>query len=1170
MVTYDPAQPTELLAYSEFCTYPDISVLRSDNWIRWLNVRFCVDLPITLMNTMFFNYNIYNLDHPETLKFVMSELFYREHRITYMITVKPPNYNSIDKLKLDYSLIENYGKSYYSTQYSLPTCNKYSSVIIVQRADVFPAITFRKALPEDNDDVLEMIDYEEPDLRIEHGDFYIAEVLMGTDESIEQDKIIVGEQVIEGSSDTTNIGLMWLTEEIDIPKLIQNYDLERMGNLLTFTPAAEHEVVQMTVNSTEQKAYYKLFTEIALDNLTARTILGGLMNDTSIASVTSSCKMRIISEEGKIKGEKKTYYEREFVFLKFRYIYEALRKRDHYLENRKRIIDVVFDTPKDRTNNESQNLKKASNAFLLKRFNLHPSKSVDCIYYFLNAMFSAYPEHDFGVVSISPCTTISNSLRKLLKYFTRVAHRPADDMPDEVFVTHRSSLCGDLSILPMTEDDEYHINKLIDRNISRQTVETLLSVAPEAAPHNDELIILKNKILDCILADYLQNPQTEFQILTIRCGKPVQPGEDTTIVGFIVLRSFRDYNSIRNQYILAPDEYHLAHARGEIVMLKLHPFFHMWSDEILRSVALKTGYLELYYLFPLKLLSLPNDLIINMMPVEPRRYKRNWFIDSQDSRYYKRHSAYVPFPKVNCVTDRLSVFHYNLLPTKFMGNTNTLVIVGFSNVCKAFLRLMVFSWNTTDLRFTKTNNCVPRLDITCIVMDGILEAEYDNEFQCRYCQDKTKCFIYNSNYSAFVRDATLRMDLRNWIHFVPGRLESIDRKSKVVTLENTCTIYYDKLLIMCDLTYSVTGKVAGGRIFPHNYAHINRQLDKIILYHKIQELRDNEMAKRILLIYGHDLAVFECIDFLLKHGNTAKDIVVVFPRFSEQSDYLNIPTIDKNLFDILVDQVKDLGIKTYESSQFVDWTLYQDEDFISKVTFKKLPRGPLFSVSCDLFINFTTVFLDHTLEKAFIKCGIEVNNGHILVDEDFRTNDEHIYAAGKFIQIRNDPNYQYKHTSARETAEKLMHALQLDQEKAFVERRYMRPCFFVALLPMDYMVTKITMPKRYLGGQLSNEFTEVMTTYEDGEFCRVRLNRKQVVEEIVCVTKANRTLFFLEPFCGKHESLLNNLKARWQMGWIKSFLKFFEEPWTELIMHERFEELQTKNRTALQSLLAKS
>lgn len=48
---------------------------------------------------------------------------------------------------------------------------------------------------------------------------------------------------------------------------------------------------------------------------------------------------------------------------------------------------------------------------------------------------------------------------------------------------------------------------------------------------------------------------------------------------------------------------------------------------------------------------------------------------------------------------------------------------------------------------------------------------------------------------------------------------------------------------------------------------------------------------------------------------------------------------------------------------------------------------------------------------------------------------------------------------------------------------------------------------------------------------------------------------------------MNHLVARFKNGFIDDFLTFFEQPWTECIMHDRFPEMQSKNRDTLISLL---
>lgn len=93
---------------------------------------------------------------------------------------------------------------------------------------------------------------------------------------------------------------------------------------------------------------------------------------------------------------------------------------------------------------------------------------------------------------------------------------------------------------------------------------------------------------------------------------------------------------------------------------------------------------------------LPNDLVSKMMPVEPRRMKRNWFMDTNSRTCLNRESAATELLQLNFMRDFFYVFRHNLSRSKYFGNQNALVIVGFSDVCKALLRLMIFGWNTPE------------------------------------------------------------------------------------------------------------------------------------------------------------------------------------------------------------------------------------------------------------------------------------------------------------------------------------------------------------------------------------------------------------------------------------------------------------------------------------------
>ncbi|KAM8711238.1 hypothetical protein ACLKA7_000386 [Drosophila subpalustris] len=1143
MVVYLNDDPTRFLAYCEFCIYPNIPVLSNDLWIQWIKCRFCVDLPISLMNTIFLNFYIHTASDDKILKLVILECFYREHKVGFVIICRPPNFKA-----KEYELLEKYGRVYFPSDFDMYTRKNLATIIIISRVGFMPTVTFRKALPEDNDDVIEMIDVEEPHMRAEHGDYYIAELLLGTSGKMDKDKIIVTEDTVQTGGSTD--GMMWLSEDIDIEELIKNYDLESVGNLVSCTPDAPHHTAKVDVYSAEHFGLRPVDTK----------------------SVDFDVHRSVILKH----VEKFKLTEQERCYAAFRYISDKLKSACSYLTRVSKTLEITYDAAHRRSSMKPKKhgLSAAGRAFALKNFILHPSLRMEYTFYYLQAMFSAYPEHDFCVVPVPPGTNYSLSLWALLKFFTRVPHRPDSVMSDEIFVCHRSSINTELSVYPLQNDDMHDIISMFPNYVPHQSsTETIITQHVHASQHtvlDDNMAV---QLLQHIAIDVLDNLKPEFSMWIVRCGNLGR--ENSTTVGFVVLRNFSNYESIYKQFWLPYDENYLTFDRGEIVMLRLHPYFHMWSDEILRTVSLRTGFRELFYFQQFKGMVMPNDLAFKMMPVEPRRMKRNWFIDTNHETCFRRLSRIVPLPRINCVKDNFYLFRHNLFPSKYIGNQNPLVIVGFSEICKAFLRLMIFSWNTPDFKNVNTANCLTYLDITVICKYGEIEAEYDFDLECAYCTDRSECYLNNGNYCPFVMDATQRLDLRNWIHFVPGKVEHIDCNEKVITLDNNCRIHYEKLLLLCDTKYGLPAdmqaKIPKGKVsdVPYNYAHINSRLDKIVLYYKILELCNSKLSKKRIIIYGYTLAIYECIDFLLKHGCQPEYITYVQPLKVQAPEYLNIPITDKNLDNILIEMIADLGIHIHESTNFEDFTFYKNVFFLKTANFRKYPHGEPLSLECDLFINFLENHLTAPTELMLLKSRIRVQDRQILVDENFCTNDPNIYAAGKNVSIIWQVFYQYTHTSELEMAERLVDILQLNQESnGDKDFRFSKPVMFRALLPMGHKIVKITTPKRYLLGKLDNTYSHVMTTYHDGDFCRIRMSTNQIVEEITCVTQhLHRPLVFLEYFCGKHDALLNNLKSRYQLGLIQNFISFFEEPWTEYIMHDRFVDMQAKNRLTLMGLM---
>ncbi|XP_017077843.1 cilia- and flagella-associated protein 61 [Drosophila eugracilis] len=1134
LLVYNKDEFNNLLAYSEFANHPSIPVLSNELWLHWLNVRFCIEFPITLLNSIFFNFFICKEGKRDLLKKIILEVFYNEHLVTYMIVVKPPNCP-----RGQYDAVQAFGKTFYPKFCKVSEQKNLPAVIVIQRKNIMPVLSFRKALPEDNDDIVEMIDSEDPELRREHGDFYIAEHLLNVDGSKRNDKIIIAEFEEEIADNVKGAGLMWLSDSIDIETLATNFHLERLSNLTRYTPGVKHIRAYFDVFSVEHSSTKEFYTKTQMDKIYK-------MHESKI---DQEC-------DGKTEA-------RDVLFGKYKYVYEELRKGIYYMKAHQDKLEIAFDLPPGEHShnvNKMQYLEKASNGFLLKLFQLHPLVRYEYTYYSLSAMFSAFPDLDYCVTMVPATSSTSPCQRELLRFFLPVAHRPSSSVTESLFVAHRSTLFGELRVQRVERQEVDEIRTMICLKSSNR--DTLIDHDDKDYDDYTETVL---SVFDGIIADILDNSKTDQSCFTIRCGQS-KKHTDCPLVGFLILSPFLNYDDISKVFMMPRDVFSLTHKRGEIVMFRLHPFFQMWCTPILRTVALYENFRELYYIHYFNGISLPNDLMYNMMPVEPRRMKKNLF-DYNCSSYKRRGSKVTYSTTVDICTSRMRLFCHNLKPTMHMGGKNSLVIVGFSETCRAFLRTIIFAWNSKDLINFSKYNCLPMVDITVLASPGVVEAAYDCEFSCSSCMNGRDCYIDTGNVNPFVRDTMHRMDVRHWVRFVPGVLKKIRRQEKTLELSDGCNLRYEKLVLMAATRFGFEDKEFKGHPTPLNYITNNNRLDRIIFYHKVRELVDTLESYNVIL-YGYNLCVYECVNFLVTHGCNAQNITLVKPHIPLGFEDLGDPEVDTLLDPIILEMVADLGVTIHLSTNFSEFILSQDNTLIEQVEFITHPRRRKIQLNCDLFVNYLQNTLRTSMEDVLSDAGIEMYDRRVVVNARYCTNDRNIFSAGKNIIMIPKPNFQYTNTSPQEMAEKL--AYELNMIKMVMQSRYSRPYMFTGMLPMGYYITKFVQPKPLLIGQLPVDYSERMTTYSDGDFCRVRLSKKMIVIEILCVTKRPKRFNFLEFFCGKHAMLLNDLRGRYQSGWIDNFLTFFEQPWTELLMHDRFEDLQLKNRRLLLAMLLMS
>ncbi|TMW41382.1 hypothetical protein DOY81_013538 [Sarcophaga bullata] len=297
---------------------------------------------------------------------------------------------------------------------------------------------------------------------------------------------------------------------------------------------------------------------------------------------------------------------------------------------------------------------------------------------------------------------------------------------------------------------------------------------------------------------------------------------------------------------------------------------------------------------------------------------------------------------------------------------------------------------------------------------------------------------------------------------------------------------------MCSTDFGVPGNLFKNINTPANYSHINNRFDKLLFFHKLD-----------VILTDYPEHIQKSI-FLLKHGVRSSDIHLFIPYKSESVIKLNNSSQDVRIEEICREMVEDLGVHVHDEMHWVSYNLQENNGNLKDVTFIKHVTDEKLTMNVDLFISYYEVYLDANMVNMFEVAYITTENNLVRVNENYRTTQYDIYAIGNHIKHRQEPNHQYRFVSAQESAEKIINVLNLIENTAAFpkpDEKFSKPHYFQAQLPMEHFFVKVTSPKRYLAHHLGNEYEYPLITYDDGDFCRVRLNQHGIVEEIVVVTQ---------------------------------------------------------------------
>ncbi|CAK1582874.1 unnamed protein product [Parnassius mnemosyne] len=878
------------------------------------------------------------------------------------------------------------------------------------RQDFCPKLKVRRAVEEDNDDIIAILDEKCTRLKEMYGDYYISEII-GRHPEINR-KIIVADQQDHA------VGVMCLNADLNYENLQNTYELhpyyglrkatsvEREQNkrsnvllktfgepilygtwgpfdrisklkLKTEEDRTSHENIAVprstktpskvifrhnsVTESSFDRVYFKkeisddysnkIYRTSTMSNLSVANLLDEDPFDYEIVNIDSKLLTvpRVLSTDF-MYSPKLAQTARRSRMSEFR---NKLKKRTSSLKS----------THVDELNKVKYHGEP--NAFIIELFGLRDDIEYIQAFDLLEGAFEAMKVYDYCIIRV-PCFEKSFPL---LQYFCFVPTKPNVCSKYALYIAHRNAVLSKLRVRKAELIDVPLIAELLN---TLEAKETMWTVENSVKKKNEERIFI------------------------LKSG--------SSIVGVGVLEPTEQLDFIQTKYNLDSYHVHKYHYRAQgiyagfstLKTVLIYPVFEAHFRFFVREMMRLSECYNLVWLTAYRnkwVTHKINSVATAMIPLLPRKSEDDCTSESE--------------PKRRCVfSNTLEAFSTWFISKKFTSlpkaNVDTrIVIVGASRTAMAFLNALLFGDSCTYLSFT---------NVTLISPNGLPYVRHTNgliEKMFLKCRSNTNKYLKSVPYTYYV-------------NIVQGTMTEINRQGKFVTLANGGKVPYDLLFLLFGKQYQhpyymkiiqnrddemkskkvplytpldvpkCNIKKFTGRYTPDNVFIINNLADakKALKYVKNNLLCFDTYC---VLVYGSTIHAYCCLSTLLEMGVLRENIVFIEPFPSEEKGETRVSLfansyVDRTVMNIL----EDSKIKVYRSFYFKSWSCDFD-DQVTSVNF--LSHFKMVQLPCSAFFYYGTQGVDEAAFVAINKCGIAYNEG-ILIDHQFKTKDSAIYAAG--------------------------------------------------------------------------------------------------------------------------------------------------------------------------------
>ncbi|RZB94437.1 hypothetical protein BDFB_012732, partial [Asbolus verrucosus] len=675
---------------------------------------------------------------------------------------------------------------------------KVQTVYIAKRADFVAHYTIRRAVEEDNDDLVAII----PSIVEEtYGHYYISELLSNPEASDRQ--LIVAEH--RGCA----VGVLCLNEAVIYDLLNEEFELVPYNGLKK--PDVEDEVFKTQVPSAMNmpmvedierlSSYY--IQEEANEESMAETEEGDNTSEDefSLLNLSSSLILNYLYDDDAAGSEPLPFSESDTsIESHFSAVVLNEEYQDHLYNADK--TEMGFGEER-RTTRQSRQAPDMSyiprfrgepNAFALEICTSVPEHE-NCLYLLFQAAFECFPDRDYCVVSFPP----NSKNFYLTKHFARVIPRPGSIFHHELYVLHRNAILGNLSARVALPEDKVQISEMITSMIKPSIIEEQFKDAVDIPSSSCKgyVFVCEEQIVGCAVV--CEEQEHEYLELHYNIESWLHStgrlGTQGSLEQFLVLPSFQRHVSFFLRELHRLSDF-------EVLFYRLKRYDYMYTHRTLPLIN------SIAHMAP---------VLTHIIPEYDERIAEEYQLPNSLLKKHQPFALYLTTPRV--------------LSAPKIDINNKIVVVGAGTTTLAFLESLIFSRQPTAL--VCFNN------VTVVSPHGIAYHKQPSPI-------RQIVFVSNGHLDRRYMDSIC---LKTYVNVVTGVMTSINRKEKYVGLNDDSYIPYDYLFLMCgeqfqkppernkDLTRHDMKKKSE---FPQNVFIINTEADAANAFNALKNLAQSQ------------------------------------------------------------------------------------------------------------------------------------------------------------------------------------------------------------------------------------------------------------------------------------------------------------------------------------------